>query len=116
MSQELYRADLQKLKVYDGVQCSKQLMEDVNALSIVLFSGPDDKAALDSYTKQIHHLMNKIKIFHLNAIDTHATMVGVSERKTGLMQFEQQRLQSIRAVYAEIIQKLNAVIANQCGV
>jgi hypothetical protein len=115
MSAEIYRTDLQKLKVYDGVACSKQLMEDVNALSIVIFTGPEDKASVDSYTKQILYLMNKIKLFHLNAIDSHATMVGVSERKNGLMQFEQQRLQIIRGVYADIIQKLNAVVANQCG-
>ena len=115
MSGELYRTDLQKLKIYDNVACSKQLMEDINSLSIIIFSSPDDKGAQDSYTKQILYLMNKIKIFHLNAIDSHATMVGVSERKTGLMQFEQQRLQMIRGVYADIIQKLNGVISNQCG-
>jgi hypothetical protein len=114
MSYEIYRTDLQKLKVYDGVACSKQLADDVNALSIILFSAPDDKT--DSYTKQIIHLMNKIKLFHLNAIETHATMVGSAERKQGLMQFEQQRLQAIRGVYADIIQKLNGVIGSSCGV
>jgi hypothetical protein len=113
MSYQTYQTELARLKVYDAVQASRELNNEIDSLTKILFTGPEIND--ESYMKVIVCLLNKVKSYQLNQLDNTRTMTSSVERKGALLGMQQRRLGEVKTSYAQIIDILNKIIANQCS-
>lgn len=112
MSYQAYTAELNRLKVCDAVQTSRELNCEIDALCKILFAGPEVND--ESYMKVIISLLNKIKTYQLSQLEYSRTMVSQAQRKSNRLDMQQRRLGEVKTSYGEIIAILNKIVDTQC--
>ena len=112
MSYQTYQQELTNLRSLDRVASSKELNNEIDALTNILFAGPESKE--ESYYKTITHLMNKIKIYQLSSIDNVRTLCVNSEQKAKFLNAHREKLLKEKESFSVMINLLNEIISARC--